>query len=378
MSAPSHSSCSCGPAWWPALCCALFFCFASPVLAPAQSPQAQSREAAPALPTIDPAHISQAREAGLTRDSVLIGDQLDWVLSLQVPQGTEVSFPEAPAQVMEGVELLALSLDTLRRKKDLLDLEARLRLTSFDSGSYALPYFPLYLRQAQGTPDTLWFKGPLLYVNTIPVDTATFRPYDLKAQIKYPLTAAEVFPWAAVILGLALLLWAVIRYVRRRKAHKPFFGAARPKEPAHVVALRAFDQIKAQQLWQSHKVKAYYTQLTDTLRTYFLDRWQIQALEQTSQELMESLKEEQKREEKLSAPLLESLSQLLEVADLAKFAKYTPPDHENEAAFSTAVRFVTATARLEETAAPAPETQEAEAQAAEAQAPEAASTEKTE
>ena len=91
-------------------------------------------------------------------------------------------------------------LDTLSLKKGMKELEAKVLLTSFDSGSYKLP-LPLFIVNPQ-SEDTyaLIFDTPVLEVNTIQVDTTGFVPLDIKGQIKYPVTFGEVIPW--VLLGL--------------------------------------------------------------------------------------------------------------------------------------------------------------------------------
>lgn len=302
------------------------------------------------LPIIGAERIKEARESSLSKDSILIGDQIWW--TLPVPKEAfdpavirAVEAPELPETVTEGVEALEpFCLDSLYTRRHLTGIDAKVRLTSFDSGSYVLPYMPLYLRRLDGGTDTLWFKGPMLYVNTIPIDTTTFKAYDIKPQMTYPISAKEVFTWLGVLLGVAGIVALLIWIAKRRKAHKPIFGSLKPQEPAHIVALKALDKIKAQQLWKHNKVKLYYTQLTETLRLYLRDRWHIQAMEQTSSEMMDALQNAAKQDPALAKNVLAHLQEMLTVSDLVKFAKYIPSEDENEDALQQAVRFVTATA----------------------------------
>ena len=154
----------------------------------------------------------------LSRDSILIGDQIEWTIDLQLApgEGARVSKPgETP---VPGVEALGeMSLDTLSQKKGVLNLRGRIILTSFDSGSYALPPLYVLLARTDGTIDTLEYAGPTLAVNTIPIDTATFQPYDIKGQIRYPLTFKEVIPWVGLALLVAALIWLLVRWIRLRR-----------------------------------------------------------------------------------------------------------------------------------------------------------------
>ncbi|MCL2502213.1 MAG: hypothetical protein FWE99_03680, partial [Bacteroidales bacterium] len=232
-------------------------------------------------------------------------------------------------------------------------LRGELRITSFDSGSYRLPPMPLYLLQPSGVVDTLWFAGPPLEVTTIPIDTTTYRPFDIKGQMTYPLTAKEIFPWVGLILLLLAAAYVLYRWIRYRKENRPLFGKPKPQEPAYLVAFRQLEEIKAQKLWQSGKVKLFYTAVTDVLRTYAAARWGIQAMEQTSAELLDALKKEQ-----IDKALLEELSVMLQTADLVKFAKYQAEAVENEQTIPAVVHFVQAT-MLVENESPEPKEEEA-------------------
>lgn len=302
------------------------------------------------LPVINPQDISEARETELDCDSILIGDQVWWKLPLPKeawePALTErIDAPQLPKDLVDGVEALSqIRFDTLYRKKKIEEIEARVRITSFDSGAYLLPYMPLYLQRADGDTDTLWYKGKILKVTTIPIDTTTYQAYDIKGQMLYPITAAEVFGCLAIVLAVAALIWFIVWIVKRRKKNIPLFGTPKPKDPPHIVALRALDKIKSQELWKHNKVKLYYTQLTDTLRVYLCDRWNIQAMEQTSAEMLTSLQQMAAQDPLLTKDALASISEMLNVSDLAKFAKHTPSEQENIDSLQQTVRFVTATA----------------------------------
>ncbi len=295
----------------------------------------------------------QLRESALDKDSILIGDQVWWTMIL--PENTvniggveTMDFPALPHTITKGVEALSpVLLDSVYRKKHLESLKARILLTSFDSGSYRLPDMPLYLRKPDGTVDTLWYEGPRLYVNTIQVDTTSFQAFGQTpdALSRY---MEEVLMVVALLAALAGMIWLVIRIVKRRRKNLPVFGLSRPKDPPHVAALKALETIRKQELWKKQNVKQYYTVLTDTVRIYLRDRWGIQAMEQTSAEMIGSLHMNAAADPLLNEEIMGVLNDMLRTGDLAKFAKYTPTDTENETSLNQAVEFVTQTAQPEE------------------------------
>jgi len=97
------------------------------------------------------------------------------------------------------------------------------------------------------------------------------------------------------------------------------------------------DKLKSEELWQHEKVKDYYTRLTDIVRVYIEDRFAFPAMEQTTFEIMTSMKGKEAQIDKKSVT---ELKEILELADFVKFAKLTPLPDENHHMLSNAYLFV--------------------------------------
>ncbi len=272
----------------------------------------------------------------LTKDTILIGDQVEWKSVLKVPNGLTASIDPMSEYVVPGVELIGdFRIDTVKRHKTYSDVEAVGLITSFDSGSYKLPPLVVYFTRGEEIVDTLRLKELDLEVTTIPIDTATYEMYDIRPQFQYPVTFAEVAPWAGGGLLLVAIIVAAVYYFRRRKAGKDVFAPAKPKDPAHIVALRKLEEIRNEKLWQDGKEKQFYTEVTDTLRAYIEDRFDIKTFERTSGEILEDIAEKD-----LTPADYEILKEIFSTSDLVKFAKYTATQEENENAIPASVRFV--------------------------------------
>ena len=280
-------------------------------------------------------------QSRISRDSILIGDQIEWTFDFSIAPGEEARISRPGEAPVPGVEALGeLALDTLSKSKadGTMQLRGHVTLTSFDSGSYQLPELFVLLDRSDGSIDTLRYAGPRLAVNTIPIDTATFEPYDIKGQIRYPLTFKEVLPWIGLALLVAALIWLLVRWIRMRRENRDFFGKPVVQDPPHIVALRSLEKTRSQKLWQAGKQKQFYTQVTDALRQYIAGRYDISALEQTSAEMLQELSEKE-----IDPALLAQMKDLFTTADFVKFAKHTASDQENENAIPTAIRFVNET-----------------------------------
>jgi hypothetical protein len=291
------------------------------------------------------------------RDSILIADQLRYSVRLEgLKEGDTFALPDISS--MSGDTLTVLGtwqLDTLVRgrvvhprnanaaRKALakgFDLDAGIVIAPFEEGTYSLPDIPV-LRTRDGKTDTLIFKGVEMDVKTMPVDTATFEIHDIKGQIQYPVTFAEVLPWLLGGLGFAaltaLLVWLGVRASKRRKE------ALKPKDPAYIVALRELDKYRSDKYWAPEKQKAFYSGITDVLKYYMDERFEVDAPEMTTAELFDALK----GEKDITPEMYGSLKDLFERADFVKFAKFIATDEENAGALPLAVSFVTTTYQTE-------------------------------
>lgn len=282
------------------------------------------------------------------RDSVLIADQVRYGFDLpQVEEGTLFGFPQIKDTLMTNIRIVEnWRMDTLKVKKQkkgqpgLMDLRGGITITSFDEGIYYLPPLAVQRMTKDGVVDTLVFDPQKLEIKTMPVDTATFQPHDIKGQMTYPVTFKEVAPWVAGGLAaaglIALLVWLIVRHSRR---NNPEYIQ---KDPPHIVALRKLDKFRGNAMWVPEKQKTFYSGITDALREYISDRYGIGAMEMTTAEIFEDMKA-------TDAPveLLAELKELFERADFVKFAKFVASDEDNAAALPLAVRFVTSTYQID-------------------------------
>ena len=278
------------------------------------------------------------------RDSILIADQIEYGFQLDsVPEGTSILLFDYREHATDSLLLLRnWQIDTTARlrvrqpgskeRARRYNLRGSVVIAPFEEGTYRLPDIRV-LRDK----DTLVFEGLDLDVKTMPVDTATYQLHDIKGQMRYPLTAKEIFPWLLAFWGVAglVILAVCLMLVRKRRAD----GQSVARDPAYIVALRELDKWRGDKFWAADKQKAYYSGITDALKTYIEDRFGVDAPEMTTAELFTALK----GAEDLPAELREELRGVFECADFVKFAKHVASDEENARALPTAVRFVTST-----------------------------------
>jgi hypothetical protein len=277
----------------------------------------------------------------LDTNAILVGDQINLHLSVAGPKGIEIQWPKLNDTIISEIEILEKSkIDTsYSADKSKITLHQILRITSFDSGYYAIPPFRFnYKKPGDQLVQYTESQAVLLSVHTIPVDTAQ-EIRDIKKPISAPFTFREALPWIITLLLLAGAVYFVVYYLKKRKRAEPVFRSqVKIKLPAHQIAFDALENLRNKKLWQSGQIKEYHTELTDIIRDYIFSKFSIHAPELTSDEILNALNFTATDQE-----ARQKLGQAFVVADLVKFAKMQPLPMEHDASLNNAIEFVKAT-----------------------------------
>ena len=83
--------------------------------------------------------------------------------------------------------------------------------------------------------------------------------------------------------------------------------------------------LEEKKLWQQNLVKEYHSEITEIIRQYFNNRFNVSALELTTSELLYELEHVPDAEK-----ILGTTTGFLNNADLVKFAKFVPMSIVNE------------------------------------------------
>jgi hypothetical protein len=271
--------------------------------------------------------------------SILIGDQVKLHLEVDQPKNAKVKFPVFTDTITGKIKVVKTFPADTSKNGDNLHIRKDFLITSFDSGyNYIAPLaFPFEIGQIK---DTIRSTSLFLLVFTMPNDTAK-DIRDIKPPYKAPFTIAEI--WLFIVIGAGVLLLAfAIWYFVKKYRKEPIFGYKKPTEPPHVIALRDLDNLRGEKLWQQNKVKQYYTRLSEIIRVYIEQRYEINALEMISDEIIDALKN-QMIDDINSIDLLRSM---FATADLVKFAKLQPLPNENEICLLNAYQFVNNTKQV--------------------------------
>jgi hypothetical protein len=274
----------------------------------------------------------------LERDSLMLGDQVLLKLEVIVPQDHLVSWPSYQDTLVDRIEIIdKTAVDTMGPDENgFKKLYQDLMITGFDSGIYRVPPIQFFHGSRDDTVTMMLETRPFyIHVHTMEVDTSkAIKP--IKPPLSAPYTLAEFLPWILIGLGLILIGLLVFYYLKKRKSAEPVFRLrSKPRLPAHVIALNDLEELKMKKLWQDGKVKEYYTAMTDIVRTYIEERFGINAVEMTTEEIMNGL-----RDTGIGDELQSRLGNTLVLADLVKFARENPLPLDNDNSLNNTVTFV--------------------------------------
>ena len=138
----------------------------------------------------------------------------------------------------------------------------------------------------------------------------------------------DYWPWGlGALLVLGMTWWQIRRRSKRRPVILPIAEAPPPPReiPAHEQALAQLDALAREQLWKKGELKTHYVRLSLLLREYLEKRYRVLALESTTREILPALKNAG-----FPMQLQNTLRDLLEQADMTKYARTPPPPDYHE------------------------------------------------
>jgi hypothetical protein len=283
--------------------------------------------------------------ASFDTSRIFIGDQINFMITVEQPADLELQLPFFKDTLNSHIEILSGPvLDTTSISDSRIRILEKYLVTSFDSGFYRID--PVFAEKSDVGGIKRFYSDysmlEVIRVNITPPDS-TSKIFDIVAPYRAPVTVGEILPWLLIALIVSAAVWLLIRFIRKfRRKDKEVIIPVK-KELAHVIAFRELERLRNEKLWQSGETKKYYSRLTEIVRQYLENRFQIFSLEMTTSETLEALlrggfsKDES----------YYKLRSVLTGADLVKFAKYKPEPDENEIAYTNSWDFVTSTKQNE-------------------------------
>jgi len=246
---------------------------------------------------------------------VRIGEQINLTLQVKTDSLSMVEF--APEPRFLPFEIIGESpIDTLRSQQHYLYTK-RYALLQFDSGAYWIPPQKIVVDGFSKFSDSIAIE-----VATVKVDTIQQPLFDIKPIQTVERSYNHLIKNSLLLFVFCLLLALLFLLNKQYKKKK---AALREEIPPFDRAIQELKALENELPEAQEEYKEYYSKLTDVVRRYLEEEADIDALESTSDELLDKL--ELRRDAgtlDLSLATLNNLKKVLQNADLVKFARSAP------------------------------------------------------
>lgn len=274
--------------------------------------------------------------SGASTDSLMVGDQFLFKIGVSGEGAELIKWPTIKDKIGEFEIIEELGYDTTSTNP--LSLDLGFILTYFDTGYIELPSQLLTLNN-----DSIFTKKMFVSVLPVHIDSNNAQLFGYVPPIEVPMEWGEyknMVIGAIIGLILAVLIVFLVRYLRGKTENKP---VVIEKTPAHILALGELGELESLGLLKEHKIKEYYSNLSDILRRYLENRYEFLALESTTDEILKEVKAVIYKTEHFK-----DIKEFLTDADLVKFAKASPEEYQHEQYFKFVKAFVLDTKLIEE------------------------------
>ena len=264
----------------------------------------------------------QHMQTSVDKKKILIGERIYYNIQFTFPDkafAIEFNVPDS----MPHFEVMGKRVvDTVVDNKYVV--RQQLVITSWDSGKWVIPSFPIKIRNVNNNTNVYNVSSPIV---TIEVGHAPADSTDVLRDIKpiLPVREAETkwWYWALAALALLIIIYLIYRYFKNKPAKAPpvFDSTLTPYEEA----MKAIKELESLDLYNKAQIKQYHSGLSEIFKKYLSRKKQVSVMQNTTGEILQVL-----REDKLSSDLLSEIANSLRSADAVKFAKYEPvPDQSS-------------------------------------------------
>ena len=301
----------------------------------------------------------------ISRDTLELGEQVEIIYSLKIPAG--VNIVRLDFSALDSLVSLSTQKDTsakpyyaevdwlgplMRYENKQIPVNKSMLNATPQGFEYVDTFFAVFwdigvfnLRSPLISFDTfsrsqeiINVQNPIIFVTppmniTNPDTTQLILP--IETIIPEGKSYKDYLKWLYVIAGI--FTFALFWFFVKKLSRKPEIEIEHQtvKLPAHDIALSKLSRLRQLGLWQKGEIKEFQSELTHIIREYLENRFKIPALESTTVLVMKSLKTH-----KLGLSKENDLNEILQIADLVKFAKANPPIDINEVFLKRAEQFV--------------------------------------
>ncbi len=277
-------------------------------------------------------------KASLSSEKIVIGEQTTITLKLTCKTGDKIEWFSMHDTLSKHIEIIQIQAQDTSYDSSNFEIQyliQNITITSFDSGLHVIKPFTIKLNDQRIESNPL-----LLMVNTVLVDMNK-DIHDIKPPLHVSMTLLD---WLIANWKILALVWLILTVLtiflywyfifRKKKNRLPIVKKEISISPFEL-AIQKLKTLEDKKYWQEGKFKQYHSEISEIIREYIENIYNIPALEQTTTETLYQL-----RHEELTDEIKQKLKKILILSDMVKFAKEVPSDIENERVMVYAYEFI--------------------------------------
>ncbi|MDA0986658.1 MAG: hypothetical protein O3A55_03545 [Bacteroidetes bacterium] len=194
----------------------------------------------------------------------------------------------------------------------------KLTLINFTLDSLKIP--PFKISYTNPNDSIKYFaESDTLILSVLPIALDTLAKIrEIKNPLEVPIKWSDIAEISLIIIAVLSVAY-LIYFLRNRKKQTKVEEKPEIILPPEVIALQKLAEIENGNLILEGKYKLFYSKISDCLRLYFEMRYKFLAVEQTTTEILNELKNYP-----IEINLHLTIKEILEESDLVKFAKFIP------------------------------------------------------
>ena len=261
---------------------------------------------------------SPSIQTTVDKNDILIGEQVKVTVRANFRPGLYNIHWLALPDSIPHFEVVDLSkAETITYKDNSNAIEQTITFTSFDSGKWTIPAFPINF-------DPLVDDTTLnLVTDPVPVNVMYSKPdstnqlRDIKPIMDVTITDYTWYYVAGGVLLLCIIVYFIWRYLKNKKAQpRPVFES---KLSPYDEAMQELIKLDQYDLQDAAEIKAYHVRLSEIFKRYIGRKENKDLANHTTSELLIQMKDNG-----LSNDDISKLATAMRCSDAVKFAKYLP------------------------------------------------------
>ncbi len=270
-------------------------------------------------------------KAFVDKTSIFIGDKIKYTVKVKANNGVELQLPEF------GDNLAEFTIRDFGSSKGgfwgTRTLTQWYLLDIYETGEFSIPGAIVKYRLAgkEEWKELNTDEISVVVMSVLDKDDKEPEIRDIKGPVSYRDWTFFFIILSAIPVIIAILI--LIRYLVNRKKMRV---ASAPPVPAHEIAIKALNQLMKQKYIETGETQQHYFELSNIVRHYLENRFQLKAPEMTTEEFLSILRSSSV----LNIDQKNLLREFLSHCDMVKFAKYIPEDIENNSSYDFAKKLI--------------------------------------